>query len=226
MSAPARPDRPGAHRRSQQRLTCVLGLNLLLVAALVVIGLTAHSVAVLATGADYLADASAIGVSLLAIRLARRPPTARRPHGHPNATTVAAAVNTGWLLALNVGVIIAATGRLAGGTPEVHGFPVLVVSAVAALVMLAGALILGGDPDDGDGGDMNVQAVLLDTAADAAAAAGVAIAGAIIMATGGWYWLDPAVALLIAVVVTYHALKLLRKVITAISSARPSTTED
>jgi divalent metal cation (Fe/Co/Zn/Cd) transporter len=41
----------------------------------------------------------------------------------------------------------------------------------------------------------------------------VAIAGGIILATGGWYWLDPTVALVIALVVAYHALALLRKVV-------------
>jgi cobalt-zinc-cadmium efflux system protein len=53
---------------------------------------------------------------------------------------------------------------------------------------------------------LNIEAVLLDTAADAAAAGGVAVSGAVILATGGWYWLDPAVALVIAVVVGYHGL--------------------
>ena len=85
----------------------------------------------------------------------------------------------------------------------------LIVSAIAAAVMLAGALILGGDraADDDGAEDLNVKAVLLDTAADAAAAAGVAVSGAVILGTGGWYWLDPAVALVIAVIVGYHALK-------------------
>lgn len=215
------------HRRSVGRLTVVLLLNLLLITGLMIVGWTAHSVAVLATGVDYLADASAIAVSLLAIRLARRPVTSRRPRGYPNATNIAAGLNAGWLLVLNIGVIIAALSRLAGGVPEVHGFPVLIVSAIAAVVMLTGALILGGDldnDDEGEGGeDLNVRAVLLDTAADAAAAAGVAVAGALILTVGGWYWLDPAVALLIAVVVAYHALVLLRKVITAITTTGRST---
>jgi cobalt-zinc-cadmium efflux system protein len=56
--------------------------------------------------------------------------------------------------------------------------------------------------------------------ADAAAAAGVAVVGAIILATGGWYWLDPAVALAIAVVVAYHALALIRKVLARLRPAR------
>jgi cobalt-zinc-cadmium efflux system protein len=57
------------HQRSQKRLTIVLLLNLLLIASRVIVGLSARSLGVLATGVDYLADASAIGVSLLAVWL-------------------------------------------------------------------------------------------------------------------------------------------------------------
>jgi cobalt-zinc-cadmium efflux system protein len=210
------------HTRSEKRLTAVLVLNLLLIAALVIVGLGAHSLGVLAAGGDYLADASAIGVSLLAIRLARRPPTPERPDGYPNATNIAALVNAGWLLILNIGIVVTAIHRLASGVPEVHGLPVLIVSGIAAAVMLVGALILGGDIDDDDEEeeDLNMKAVLLDTAADAIAAGGVAITGAIILAKAGWYWLDPAVALIIAVVVGYHALRLIRKVVTALRAAK------
>ena len=207
----------------------MLFLNLGLIVALVIVGLAAHSLAVLAAGADYLADAGAIGVSLLAIRLAARPPSAARPGGYPDATNISALVNAGWLLALNITVIAAAIGRLAGATHRVDGLPVLIVSAIAAVVMLAGALVLRGDPDDygqehepGDDSpeDLNLKAVLLDTAADAAAAAGVAVSGAIILGAGGWYWLDPAVALTIAVVVGFHAQKLVRRTTAVLRSAR------
>jgi cobalt-zinc-cadmium efflux system protein len=196
-----------------RRLAVVLLLNLALVTALVVAGLAAHSLAVLAAGVDYLADAAAIGVSLLAIWVAAR------PRGYPNATNIAALVNAGWLLLLNVGITVAAIQRLAAGTHRVEGLPVLIVSVIAAAVMLAGALVLGGGADGGDGGeDLNVKAVLLDTAADAAAAAGVAVSGAIILGAGGWYWLDPATALGVAVIVGYHALKLIRKIAAALRS--------
>lgn len=196
-----------------QRLTIVLLLNLALVTALVLAGLAAHSLAVLAAGADYLGDAAAIGVSLLAIWLAAR------PRGYPNSTKIAALVNAGWLLVLNAGIAVAAIQHLAAGARRVEALPVLVVSAVAAAVMLAGALVLGGDADDDGEEDLNLKAVLLDTAADAAAAAGVAVSGAIILAAGGWYWLDPATALVIAVAVGYHALKLIRKITAALRPA-------
>jgi cobalt-zinc-cadmium efflux system protein len=195
------------------RLALVLVLNLALIAGLLVVGLTARSLGLLAAGADYLADAAAIGVSLLAIGLSRRPPTLRRPRGYPNATAIAASVNGAWLLVLSALVIAGAISRLVVGAPRVDGLPVLIVSGVASIVMVIGVVILGGDVDDDD--DLNMRAVLLDTAADAAAAAGVAVSGGVILATGRLYWLDPAVALLIAVVVGYHALVLLRDVVRA-----------
>jgi len=198
------------------RLAVVLALNLLLVAALILVGLASHSLGVLAAGLDYIADAAAIGVSLLAIWISTRPATARRPDGHPNATAIAALVNGGWLLVLCFFVIVEGIRRLASGTPHVDGLPVLVVSAIAAAVMLIGAKILGGDTDDPEedrAGHLNMRAVLLDTVGDAAAAAGVAVTGAIILATGGLFWLDPTVALVIALVVGYHAAKLLIEVV-------------
>jgi cobalt-zinc-cadmium efflux system protein len=203
-----------------RRLAVVLLLNLGLVTALLAVGLAAHSLAVFAAGADYLADAGAIGVSLLAIWLAARPPAPSRPASYPNAANIAALVNAGWLLALNAGIAVAAAWHLAAGTRRVEGLPVLIVSAIAAVVMLTGALVIIGDDADDDGGeDLNVKAVLLDTAADAAAAAGVAASGAVILAAGGWYWLDPATALAIAVVIGWHALKLARKITAALRSS-------
>jgi cobalt-zinc-cadmium efflux system protein len=211
-----------------QRLLVVLALNLALVAALVAVGVTAHSLAVLAAGGDYLLDAVAVGVALLAIRLSAPPAKSARRAGSPNASSIAALINGGWLLVLEVLVASVAADRLINGTPQVRGMPVLVVSGIAALVMAGGALVLRGDGDDDEGEDeagqhdLSVAAVLLDTIADAAAAAGVAATGAIILATGGWYWLDPAVALAIAVVVAYHAIALILKVLKRL---RPATAD-
>jgi cobalt-zinc-cadmium efflux system protein len=191
-----------------QRLTVVLVLNLALVAGLVAVGLGAHSLGVLAEGGDYLLDAAGAGLALLAIRLSSR--GARGRGLGPTGT--AALINAGWLLALELIVAGVSIDRLATRTPQVHGLPVLVASGIAALVMTAGVLILRGDDDSGER-DLSVAAVLLDTSADAAAAAALAAAGAVIMVAQGWYWLDPAVALTIAVLVAYHAVALIRTIL-------------
>jgi cobalt-zinc-cadmium efflux system protein len=192
------------------RLALVLALNLALVASLVVVGVRAHSLGVFAEGVDYIADAGAIIVSLLAIRLARVPPSAKWPQGYPKATTIAAFVNAGWMLVLSVAVAASAVRRFSIGTPHVHGLPVLIVSGIAAVVMVFGALILRGDGHDRD---LNLRAVLLDTVGDAAAAAGVAITGGVILLAHGVFWLDPVVAFGISLVVGYHATRLLREVL-------------
>ncbi len=195
-------------------MTIVLVLNVVLIAALVVVGLTTHSIGVLAEGGDYLGDAAAIGVALFAIWLSQRSATTRRPDGYPNATNVAALLNGGWLLVLCILIAVSASYRLLHHSSHVNGLPVLVVSGIAAVLMLVGALILGGDAKgEDDDGDLNMRAVLLDTAADAAAAAGVAVTGGVIYATGGWNWLDPAVALVISVVIGFHAVALVREIL-------------
>jgi cobalt-zinc-cadmium efflux system protein len=209
------------HLTRAQRLLVVLTLNLALVGGLVAAGITAHSLAVLAEGGDYLLDAAGVGVALFAIRLSGRSASKAVPAAHPNATNVAALINAGWLLILELLVAGAAIDRLINHTPRVDGLPVLVVSGIAAVVMAAGALVLREDDDDPDAGerDLSVAAVLLDTVADATAAAGVAAAGGIILATGGWYWLDPAVALAIAIVFAWHASALIRRAIGKLGTA-------
>jgi cobalt-zinc-cadmium efflux system protein len=205
-----------------QRLLTVLALNLALVAGLIAAGVVAGSLAVLAAGGDYLMDAAAVGIALLAARRAARPRKRPGRSGRVDPVSAAALIYAGWLLVLELLVAAAAVTRLAAGTPRVAGLPVVVASGLAAVVMTAGALILRGDESDpgGDGDrDVSVAAVLLDTVADAAAAAGTAVTGGIILATG-WYWLDPAVALVIALIVAGHAAALIRKVLARLRTAR------
>jgi cobalt-zinc-cadmium efflux system protein len=185
------------------RLSLVLAINLVMVVVLVAIGLLAHSLGVLASAADYVGDAAGVGLSLVALKLSRRTQRYRR------ATSFAALVNASLLLLVTFVVTAAAIDRLVSGSPEVHGLPVLIVSVVAVGAMVLCAGILGSIDAD----DFNMRSVMLDTLADAAAAAGVAISGAIILITEGLCWLDATVALVIALVVGYHALKLIMEVL-------------
>src|ERR1700682_1419150 len=147
-----------------RRLGLVLAINLAMVVSLLLVGLLAHSLGVLASGADYLGDALGTGLSLVALRLSRH------RHRHRRATSYAALANSSFLLLVTLAVVVEATRRLSTGAPAIHGAPVVVVSAVAALAMIACAFILG-DVE----GDLNMESVMLDTVADAAAAIGVAV---------------------------------------------------
>jgi cobalt-zinc-cadmium efflux system protein len=110
-------------------------------------------------------------------------------------------------------IVVEAVRRLVRGVPEVHGLPVLIVSALTMAVLLVGAWVLGASAANED---LHMRSVLLDTLADAAAAGAVAIAGAVIALTGRFFWLDPALALAIAVVVAVPASTLCFKAVAGI----------
>ncbi len=181
------------------RLAVVLGLNLALVSALLVVGITARSLAVLAEGGDYLLDAAGVAVAMFAIWLSARPPSAGRPAGRKRRQFSRSADQRR----------LAARTRTHRGRWSRRPAPHPHTPRVRPR-------------DSHDEQDLPVAAVLLDTIADATAAAGVAITGAIILATGGLYWLDPAVALLIAAVISWHAVALIRKVILRHPRRRPA----
>src|SRR5579862_4844029 len=185
------------------RLTLVLLANVAMVVALVVVGLASRSLGVLAAGGDYLGDAAGVALSLVALRVSRR----RR--GDQRALSYAALANATLLLAVTAVVIAEALRRLIAGAPHIEGLPVIVVSTIAGAVMAACALVIGTVERD----DVNMRSVMLDTLADGASAAGVAVSGAVILAAHGVYWLDSGVALAIAVIIAYHAIKLIRDVL-------------
>ena len=199
----------------QQRLGIVFALNGALLVGLAVVGVAAHSLGVLSAAGDYLADALAIGLSILTVRLAKRSPTAKLTFGYERTTILAALANAALVVAVMAAVLVAAIQRLLDTVPHVHGTAVIVVSAVAAVVMLIGALVLRGDQD------LNMRSVLLDTGADAAAAAALAVTGIVIVTTGGLYWLDPSVALVVAVIIGYRAVALLREIADVLMESTP-----
>jgi cobalt-zinc-cadmium efflux system protein len=210
-----------------KRLGLVLVINVVMILGLVSVGLAAGSLGVLASGADYLGDALGTGLSLAALRVSRHPHGHPRapsyaalgcPCGCPRATSYAALVNASLLLLVTTAVIVEAVYRLSTGAPSIDGLPVVLVSIVAGAAMIACALILG-DVDD----DLNMQSVMLDTVADAAAALGVAVSGAVILVAGELFWLDSVVALVIAVVIGYHAVRLLRSVLADLHEESPAS---
>jgi len=201
----------------RKRLTMLLTLNVVMIAGLVIVGLSAHSLGVLAAGGDYVADSAAILLGIVAITIRDR------VGAHSRATTVVAAINATALLAVTVFVIVEAIRRLHSGVPEVYGLPVLVVSVIATVVMVVGAVILG---RDSGGEDLHMRSVLLDTVSDAITSAAVAVTGGIIFFRHGMYWLDPAVAIVIGLIIGYGALRLLRDVAHALRTHEALQVDD
>jgi cobalt-zinc-cadmium efflux system protein len=201
-----------APRWSQRRrILIVLCLNVALIVGLIVAGLLAHSISVLAAAGDTAADCFALVLGLIAIALRDRDPD------HPHAQrpiAIAALVNATLLLIATVTVTIEAISRLEEGSPPVDGSPMVIVSLITVVAMLAGAFVLG---RSAAGEDLHMRSVLIDALADAAAAAAIAVAGAIILVTNSLYWLDPVMALGVSVLIAIAAIQL---IVTAIAALR------
>jgi len=188
-------------------------LNLALIGGLITVGITARSVGVLAAAGDTLADSVALTLGLVAVALRDRDPD----HPHANRPiAIVALVNATLLIAVTTGVVIEAIARLREGSPAVLGLPMAVVSLITLLVMLVGALVLGLSAHRED---IHMKSVLLDTLADAAAAAGVLAAGIVIWIAGGLYWLDPVIALILAAVIGYAGTRLAVQAVRALRGA-------
>lgn len=82
----------------------------------------------------------------------------KHPHGHPKATTYVALVNAIVLLIVTAVVIFEGINRLTNHPPHIEGLPVLIVSVIAAIFMVIGAVILGKDASKED---LHIRSVLL-----------------------------------------------------------------
>ena len=92
------------------------------------------------------------------------------------------------------------------GPPAVAASTISLVAAVGIVVNGISALLFL----QGSRGDLNLRGAYLHMAADAAVSLGVVISGLTIMVTG-WYWLDPAVSLVIVLVIVAGTWRLLRE---------------
>src|SRR5947208_10013263 len=108
-----------------------LGIALVLIAGFmaveIAIGVIAHSLALLSDAAHMLTDAGAIGLSLVAIRLAARPAAGAMTYGLKRAEILAAAVNGSTLLVLALLIVYGGVRRLVN-PPDVPGAALLVVA--------------------------------------------------------------------------------------------------
>ncbi len=195
--------------RRERRLRLAITLNIGMVAAQVVFGIVAGSLGLLSDAGHNLTDVAALILSLIAIRVARRQPTASRSFGWHRGTILAAQANAAMILMLTLWIVYASIQRLID-PPAVEGAIVLIIALVASVVNGISALIVREVPEPGHAHDINMRSALLHLAGDAAVSLGVALAGAVMLVTDGWSRLDPAVSLLIALSIAWHAWKLLR----------------
>lgn len=179
-------------------------LNTGFVIAELIFGYAANSLALISDAVHNLSDVFALLLAWGAAWLAGRQPTQRHTYGYRRASILAALFNAGLLLVAVGGIVVEAVDRLYSPAP-VAGWTVVVVAALGVAVNGFTALLFM----RGRHGDLNIRGAYLHMVADAGVSLGVVVAALIIMLTG-WLWLDPAISLVIAVVMFWSGWGLAR----------------
>jgi cobalt-zinc-cadmium efflux system protein len=206
-----------AHRADDsKRLAVVLALSAAYMVAEVVGGLASNSLALLADAGHMLSDVAALGLSLFAFWIARRPATSRSSYGFYRAEILAALANGAALIAVSIYVFVEAVSRLRN-PPAVLGATAAAVALGGLAVNVVGMLVLR----HGAGDNLNMKGARLHVATDALGSVGALAAGLAVWRLG-WMWADAAASLLIGALVVFSAWSLLRETVSILMESAPA----
>ena len=198
------PPHSHAHSNYGRAFAIGIALNLLYVGGEAVAGIASGSLALLADSGHNLGDVLGLSLSWGAAVLSRRQPSGRFTYGLRSSSILAALANAIILLVVTGGIAWEAVWRMTHPVPVASGI-VIWVAAAGIVVNGATALLFA----SGRLHDLNIKSAFLHMAADTLVTAGVVAAGVVIWLTS-WYWLDPAVSLIVSAVIVLGTWGLVR----------------
>lgn len=183
-----------------RRVSIAVWANALLTVAQVAGGIFSGSLALIADALHNFSDMASLVISLVARKIARRPPDAGMTFGYGRIEVVAALINYTTLILVSLYLIREGAMRMID-PPEVHGWTVVILGGVALAVDSLTALLTYSMQK----GSVNIRALFLHNLSDALASVAVVAGGALIILYGVW-WIDPAITIAIAIYILYLAI--------------------
>ncbi len=214
----ARQHRSGA-AENRKRLAAVLLLVGGYMLAEILGGLWTNSLALLADAGHMFSDAAALGLSLFALWFAGRPPSPRSTYGYYRMEILAAVANGAALVAVSIFVFLEACHRFLD-PPQVRGAAMMGIAAGGLVVNLFGLSILGKGRQE----SLNVRGAWLHVLSDTLGSLGAIAAGGLIWGFG-WTWADPAVSVLIGLLIIYSSWRLLAEAVAVLMESAPRGTD-
>ncbi|VDG20376.1 cation transporter [Lactobacillus sp.] [Lactiplantibacillus mudanjiangensis] len=213
-----------AHTHQIKQQTNAFKIGVLLNSIFIVLeagyGLSSNSLALVADAGHNLSDVLGLLISWLAVWLGQKSANSKYTYGYKSSSILAALFNAVFLLVAIGGISVEAIQRLSNPGP-VGEWDVIIVAAIGIFVNGFTALLFM----KGQKHDINIKGAFLHMAADAGVSLGVVLAGFIILSTG-WYWLDPVVSLVIAIIILIGTWGLLRDAMNYSLEAVPSNIDE
>ncbi|MDE0083935.1 MAG: cation diffusion facilitator family transporter [Gammaproteobacteria bacterium] len=210
---PDRTDDPDhAIRRS---LTIALVLIAGYMIAEVTAGFLTGSLVLLAHAGHMLADAVSIGLALVATRFSAQSATAERTYGFHRTEVLAALVNALTLWGISVAVLLEGYRRLSA-PPEIQGELLLIVGSIGLVVNVSALWLMHGPAEE----NVTVAGVLQHMIIDLLGSVAVVVAGVLVWLFG-WAVADPALSLLVGVLILSSTWRLLATVLDVLLEGTP-----
>lgn len=179
-------------------------LNLAFVVIEAVAGLVIHSLSLLSDAGHNLADVASLGLSLFAFRMMKVKSNTTFTYGYKKTTVLVALLN-GAILLVSIGAILyESIHRLILPEP-LPGKTISIVAAIGIVINAVTALLFFRNKES----DLNIKGAFLHLMSDAVVSAALVVGGIIIIYTN-WYWIDPLLGILVAVVIVFSTWSLLR----------------
>jgi cobalt-zinc-cadmium efflux system protein len=204
---------------SYRRLKITLAIVLVIMVAEVIGGIFSNSLALLGDAGHMLVDALAIGLSLFAMTVARRPATATKTFGYHRFEILAALANGTILVLVSAYIFYGAYQRFL--EPPVVKTPLMLTIAIIGLFAnLGGVLLL----NKASHRSLNIKAAFWHIVGDTISSVGVIIAGVVILFTG-WYVADAIVAVVIGIIILWGAVRIVGESADVLLEAVPKHVE-
>ncbi len=204
----------GGDEKTSKVLRISVGVTAAYIALLVFAGIRAHSLALLSEAGHNLSDLLALVLSLVAVYLQGRPPSATKTYGWHRAGVLAALVNAGSLLAVAFLIFYEAFRRVQN---QEHVQASIMIWVAAAGVVMNGAIAAMLYSSNRD---VNIRSAFLHEIGDTVSTAAVIVGGWAILATGQ-YWIDSALSFGIGALILWSGFGICKETLNILLEGTP-----
>jgi cobalt-zinc-cadmium efflux system protein len=201
--------------RSRSHLAVALAITISFFVVELIGGYITNSLALAADAWHMLNDAVALAFALIAAWIAGRPSDLRKTFGYHRTEILAAFLNGIFLWAVVILIIFSAIQRLQ--TPAtVASLEMLLIAVIGLAANGLSAGVLSRSKSE----SLNVKSAFLHVVSDTLGSVAVIAAGLVMFFTG-WYQADPIFSMLVAILISYGAYKLIRESINVLLEGVP-----
>lgn len=188
----------------EKRLIWSLAVTLIILVAEVTGGIISNSLALMSDAGHVLTDAFALGLSLLAALIMKRPSDSRATYGYQRMGLLAALINGVSLVVMAIFIFIEAYKRLFS-PPEINTSVMLFIASAGLAGNVVMAWILGHGHED-----LNLKSAWMHVIGDSLSSGGVIIAGLIIKFTG-WILADSIASGVVGIMIIIGGVRVIKE---------------